>query len=59
MDNRSTDRTAPATQPARIARHALVGREAEIELMPLDRADEAYRKMLAGKARFRMVLTAD
>lgn len=25
--------------------------------MPLDRADEAYQKMLAGKARFRMVLT--
>ncbi|WP_369393969.1 alcohol dehydrogenase [Streptomyces sp. CG1] len=27
------------------------------ETVPLDRADEAYRKMLAGKARFRMVLT--
>lgn len=27
------------------------------EIMPLDRADEAYQKMLAGKARFRMVLT--
>ncbi|MCR8576345.1 AAA family ATPase [Streptomyces sp. Isolate_219] len=32
MDNRSTDRTAPAAQPARIAGHALVGREAEMEL---------------------------
>jgi alcohol dehydrogenase len=28
------------------------------EIMPLDRADEAYRKMLSGAARFRMVLTA-
>ncbi|MEU5025144.1 alcohol dehydrogenase [Streptomyces milbemycinicus] len=27
------------------------------EPVPLDRADEAYQKMLAGKARFRMVLT--
>jgi D-arabinose 1-dehydrogenase-like Zn-dependent alcohol dehydrogenase len=27
------------------------------ETVPLDRADEAYQKMLAGKARFRMVLT--
>ncbi|MEV6594238.1 alcohol dehydrogenase catalytic domain-containing protein [Streptomyces acidicola] len=27
------------------------------EPVPLDRADDAYRKMLAGKARFRMVLT--
>jgi alcohol dehydrogenase len=27
------------------------------EIVPLDRADEAYQKMLAGKARFRMVLT--
>jgi alcohol dehydrogenase len=30
-----------------------------IETMPLDRAEEAYQKMLAGKARFRMVLTTD
>ncbi|MET9023280.1 alcohol dehydrogenase [Actinopolymorpha sp. NPDC004070] len=29
------------------------------EKLPLDRAGEAYDKMLAGKARFRMVLTAD
>ncbi|MFJ8791883.1 alcohol dehydrogenase [Streptomyces sp. NPDC102462] len=27
------------------------------EIVPLDRADEAYRKMLSGRARFRMVLT--
>jgi propanol-preferring alcohol dehydrogenase len=28
-----------------------------IETMPLEKAAEAYAKMLAGKARFRMVLT--
>jgi propanol-preferring alcohol dehydrogenase len=28
-----------------------------IETMPLEKAVEAYAKMLAGKARFRMVLT--
>jgi D-arabinose 1-dehydrogenase-like Zn-dependent alcohol dehydrogenase len=28
-----------------------------IETMPLERAAEAYEKMMAGKARFRMVLT--
>ncbi|MEU6089434.1 alcohol dehydrogenase [Streptomyces sp. NPDC047085] len=27
------------------------------ELVPLDRAEEAYQKMMAGKARYRMVLT--
>jgi alcohol dehydrogenase, propanol-preferring len=28
-----------------------------IETMPLEKASEAYAKMMAGKARFRMVLT--
>ena len=28
-----------------------------VETLPLDRADEAYRRMLSGAARFRMVLT--
>ena len=28
-----------------------------IETMPLERAAEAYAKMMTGKARFRMVLT--
>jgi alcohol dehydrogenase, propanol-preferring len=28
-----------------------------IETMPLERAAEAYAKMMSGKARFRMVLT--
>ncbi|MGW0413792.1 alcohol dehydrogenase [Streptomyces collinus] len=35
---------------------ALHGIRPTIESVPLDRADEAYRKMLAGRARFRMVL---
>ncbi|AOP47551.1 alcohol dehydrogenase [Streptomyces lydicus] len=36
---------------------ALHGIRPMIETVPLDRADEAYRKMLSGAARFRMVLT--
>lgn len=36
---------------------ALTGVRAEIETMPLDKAAEAYEKMMSGKARFRMVLT--
>ncbi|MET8586936.1 alcohol dehydrogenase [Streptomyces collinus] len=35
---------------------ALHGIRPTIESVPLDRADEAYQKMLAGRARFRMVL---
>jgi alcohol dehydrogenase len=27
------------------------------EIVPLDQTDEAYRKMLSGAARFRLVLT--
>jgi propanol-preferring alcohol dehydrogenase len=30
-----------------------------IETMPLAKASEAYAKLMAGKARFRMVLTMD
>jgi hypothetical protein len=30
-----------------------------IETVPLDQAANAYAKMMAGKARFRMVLTMD
>jgi D-arabinose 1-dehydrogenase-like Zn-dependent alcohol dehydrogenase len=30
-----------------------------IETMPLERAAEAYARMMSGKARFRMVLTMD
>ncbi|MBA4866474.1 alcohol dehydrogenase catalytic domain-containing protein [Streptomyces sp. PSKA54] len=36
---------------------ALHGIRPMTEIMPLDQADEAYRKMLSGTARFRMVLT--
>lgn len=36
---------------------ALHGIRPTIETLPLDRADEAYQKMLSGSARFRMVLT--
>ena len=36
---------------------ALTGVRAEIETMPLERAPEAYQRMMDGKARFRMVLT--
>lgn len=36
---------------------ALHGIRPVAEVMPLSQADEAYRKMLAGRARFRMVLT--
>ncbi|OLZ74515.1 alcohol dehydrogenase [Streptomyces sp. IMTB 2501] len=36
---------------------ALHGIRPMTETVPLDRADEAYQKMLAGQARFRMVLT--
>lgn len=36
---------------------ALHGIRPMTETVPLDHADEAYQKMLAGKARFRMVLT--
>jgi propanol-preferring alcohol dehydrogenase len=30
-----------------------------VETVPLERAAEAYEKMMAGDARFRMVLTMD
>ena len=36
---------------------ALHGIRPTVEIAPLDQADEAYRKMLSGNARFRMVLT--
>jgi alcohol dehydrogenase/propanol-preferring alcohol dehydrogenase len=36
---------------------ALTGVEAQIETMPLEQAAEAYDRMMAGDARFRMVLT--
>jgi alcohol dehydrogenase len=36
---------------------ALHGIRPTVEIVPLEQADEAYRKMLSGAARFRMVLT--
>jgi propanol-preferring alcohol dehydrogenase len=47
----------PATADATLRFSALAGVAAMIETMPLERAPEAYRKMMAGKARFRIVLT--
>jgi propanol-preferring alcohol dehydrogenase len=47
----------PATGDETLRFSALSGVAAMIETMPLERAAEAYAKMMAGKARFRMVLT--
>jgi alcohol dehydrogenase, propanol-preferring len=47
----------PSTGDDTLRFSALSGVAAMIETMPLERAAEAYAKMMAGKARFRMVLT--
>ena len=47
----------PGTGDETLRFSALSGVSAMIETMPLEKAAEAYAKMLAGKARFRMVLT--
>jgi alcohol dehydrogenase, propanol-preferring len=47
----------PATGDATLRFSSLSGVAAMIETMPLEKASEAYAKMMAGKARFRMVLT--
>jgi alcohol dehydrogenase, propanol-preferring len=47
----------PATGDATLRFSVLTGVAAMIETMPLERAPEAYAKMMAGKARLRMVLT--
>jgi propanol-preferring alcohol dehydrogenase len=47
----------PATGDKTLRFSVLSGIEAMIETMPLEKAPEAYAKMMAGKARFRMVLT--
>jgi propanol-preferring alcohol dehydrogenase len=47
----------PATGDATLRFSALTGVSAMIETMPLEKAPEAYAKMMDGKARFRMVLT--
>jgi alcohol dehydrogenase, propanol-preferring len=47
----------PAAGDATLRLSALTGVAAMIETMPLEKAPEAYARMMAGKARFRMVLT--
>jgi propanol-preferring alcohol dehydrogenase len=47
----------PAIGDATLRFSALTGVAAMIETMPLEKAQEAYAKLMAGKARFRMVLT--
>lgn len=47
----------PATGDETLRFSALSGISAMIETMPLDKAPEAYARMIGGKARFRMVLT--
>jgi propanol-preferring alcohol dehydrogenase len=49
----------PATGDETLRFSALSGVSAMIETVPLERAADAYAKMMAGKARFRMVLTMD
>ena len=49
----------PATGDATLRFSALTGVAAMIETMPLEKAPEAYAKMMAGKARFRVVLTME
>ncbi|MCU1282102.1 MAG: alcohol dehydrogenase [bacterium] len=49
----------PAVGDATLKFSVLSGVAAMIETMPLEKASEAYAKLMAGKARFRMVLTMD
>lgn len=49
----------PATGDATLRFSALSGVAAMVETMPLELAPEAYAKMMAGQARFRIVLTMD
>ncbi len=49
----------PATGDATLKFSVLSGVAAMIETMPLEKAAEAYAKMMSGEARFRMVLTVD
>ena len=49
----------PATSDATLRFSALSGVAAMIETVPLDQAPAAYAKMMAGKARFRIVLVTN
>jgi propanol-preferring alcohol dehydrogenase len=58
--NRSVDGAVtgdPATGDATLKFSSLTGVAAMIETMPLEKAAEAYAKMMSGRVRFRMVLT--
>ena len=50
------EQAIPATGDATLRFSALSGVSAMIETVPLEQAPSAYAKMMAGKARFRMVL---
>jgi propanol-preferring alcohol dehydrogenase len=47
----------PATADVTLRFSSLAGVAAMIDTMPLERAPDAYRKMMSGDARFRIVLT--
>ncbi|MDB5401367.1 MAG: alcohol dehydrogenase, propanol-preferring [Acetobacteraceae bacterium] len=47
----------PATGDATLKFSVLAGVAAMVETMPLEKAPEAYARMMSGKVRFRMVLT--
>jgi propanol-preferring alcohol dehydrogenase len=49
----------PATGDTTLRFSALSGVSPMIETVPLDQAAAAYAKMMAGKARFRMVLVTE
>lgn len=49
----------PAAGDATLKFSVLTGVAPMVETMPLERASDAYAKLMAGKARFRMVLTMD
>jgi propanol-preferring alcohol dehydrogenase len=49
----------PAAGDATLRFSAMSDVAAMIETMPLEKAPEAYAKMMSGKARFRMVLTME
>ena len=49
----------PATGDSTLRFSVLTGVLPMIEKMPLENAPEGYARMLAGKARFRVVLTMD
>jgi propanol-preferring alcohol dehydrogenase len=49
----------PLAGDATLKFSALSDVAAMVEIMPLERAAEAYARMMSGQARFRMVLTMD